>query len=126
MKTILYGSARPNVLGEVAWALLLITGGTAIALIQAAVSPRISIAAATLQVQGLCCTHVADQAAERLLAVDGVLAVRPDFRERRLAVHLRGDRPPSARQLWEAIEHTSVLPTRLVMDRTAYDTKPLE
>lgn len=121
-----YGSVRPDITAEVTFALLFVTGGLVISLVYAALFPNSDAAQATLQVRGLCCTYVAQHAAERLLAVDGVLDVEPDFQKRLLTIQMRTDCPPPPRRLWEALEQTSVSPTRLVLRRATYEHKPVE
>lgn len=81
---------------------------------------------ATIFVDGMCCLKTATPALDELTRIDGVLEIAPNYRNRSIYLELCRAQAASPRSIWEAVEKTSLRPTRLVVQGRTFTKRPVE
>lgn len=79
---------------------------------------------ALFTVEGMCCEYAAQNAAQRLTKVPGVVGIEPSYSANTLEVRVHCGTAVSPQQLWQAIQESDLRPRSLAYCGNTYRDRP--
>lgn len=92
--------------------------------IKAELPAKLDAKASRLTVDGMTCVGCAKTVTKALTAIEGVESVVVDLKAKTATVTPKGDKKPSPKDMWEAVEKADYKPTKLEGPDGTHEKKP--